>query len=101
MPKHNQLAPRQPAQVIQPDRALNADVARAERDGITAVARIHAAAFASFVAMQNASVLSRAADASFRVSPMGEHTYQAIMAAFGTVAVSEIQGLGFRNGGQR
>ncbi len=85
-----------PTQVIQPDPILNAQVAEAERGGITAVARIQSGAFAASVAMQNMTMLSRSADAAFRASPMGEDSYRAILAAYGTLAVAEIQALGMR-----
>jgi hypothetical protein len=90
------LVRRSPTQVIQPDPILNAQVAEAERGGITAVARIQAGAFATSVAMQNATMLSRAANAAFKVSPMGEDVYQAILMAYGSLAVNEIQGLSFQ-----
>lgn len=79
-----------------PDRALNDEVADAERVGIVAVAKLQAGAFASSVAMQNAVMLSRSANAAFRVSPMGEELYQSILMAYGTLAVTEIQKLSFR-----
>jgi hypothetical protein len=94
------LVRRTPTQIIQPDRRLNTQVADAERVGITAVARIQAGAFAASVAMQNATMLSRSADAAFRVSPMGEDIYRGILAAYGVFATTEIQRLGFHDGGQ-
>ncbi len=90
------IVSRRSAQVIQPDHFLNAQVAEAERGGIAAAARIQSGAYAGFVAMQSATALSRSADASFRISPMGEDTYRAILAAFGTLAVAELQALGMR-----
>lgn len=86
--------------VAQPDRLLNAQVADAERVGVAAVARIQAGAFATSVAMQNACMLSRAANAAFKVSPMGEDMYQAILGAYGSLAVNEIQGLSFGGRGR-
>jgi hypothetical protein len=83
-----------------PDTRLNAQVAEAERVGITAVARIQAGAFATSVAMQNATMLSRAANAAFRVSPMGEDIYQSILMAYGTLATTEIQSLSFQDRGR-
>lgn len=59
-------ASQQPTPV--PDQRLNAGVLDAERVGITAVARIQAGAFATSVAMQNACMLSRAANAAFKVT---------------------------------
>jgi hypothetical protein len=41
-------------------------------------------------------MLSRAANAAFKVSPMGEDVYQSIFAAYGTLAITEIQSLSFR-----
>ena len=72
----------------------------AERVGVAAVARLQAEAFAASVAMHNASMLSRSADAAFRISPMGEDIYRAILMAYGSVAVAEIQSLGLQAGGQ-
>jgi hypothetical protein len=94
------LVRRTPQPVAAPDQALNAQVRDAERVGIAAVARIQAGAFATSVAMQNATMLSRAANAAFRVSPMGEDTYQSILMAYGSLAVSEIQALSLRDRGQ-
>jgi hypothetical protein len=85
--------------VGQPDRLLNAQVADAERVGIGAVARLQAGAFATSVAIQNATMLSRAANAAFKVSPLGEEVYQAIFTAYGTLAIAEIQALGLQNRG--
>jgi hypothetical protein len=93
------LVPRRSQQALQPDQALNADVANAERIGIAAVARIQAGAFATSVAMQNATMLSRAANAAFKVSPMGEDIYQSILMAYGTLAVTEIQALSLQKRG--
>ena len=89
-----------PTPAAQPDPTLNSQVAEAEGVGIAAVARIQAGAFATSVAMQNATMLSRAANAAFRVSPMGEDIYQAILMAYGTLAVSEIQALSFQGRGR-
>jgi hypothetical protein len=93
------LVSRQPVQQVAPDRSLNAQVAAAERVGIAAVARVQAGAFVTSVALQNATMLSRAANAAFKVSPMGEDIYQAIFMAYGTLAVAEIQGLSFHGRG--
>jgi len=86
--------------VAPPDTRLNAQVADAELVGIVAVARIQAGAFATSVAMQNATMLSRAANAAFKVSPMGEDIYQAILMAYGSLAVTEIQSLSFQDRGR-
>ncbi|HEV7942442.1 MAG TPA: hypothetical protein VGP17_06525 [Solirubrobacteraceae bacterium] len=91
---------RQVSQPDQPDRLLNAQVADAERDGIATVARLQAGAFATSVAMQNACMLSRAANAAFKVSPMGEDIYQSILMAYGTLAVTEIQALSMQDRGR-
>lgn len=91
-------SPPQPAAL--PDSRLNAEVADAERVGIAAVARIQAGAFATSVAMQNATILSRAANAAFKVSPMGEDIYQSILMAYGSLAVTEIQSLGLQSRGR-
>src|ERR1700677_1767277 len=85
---------------VQPDQTLNAQVGDAERVGIAAVARIQAGAFATSVAMQNATMLSRAANAAFKGSPMGEDIYQSILMAYGTLAVTEIQALSLQNRGR-
>jgi hypothetical protein len=100
MPRHSQIVSRRPAPVAQPDQLLNAQVAEAERVGIAAVARIQAGAFATSVGIQNAAMLSRAANAAFKVSPMGEDIYQSILAAYGTLAVTEIQALSLQNRGR-
>lgn len=94
------LARRSSNPAVQPDQLLNAEVMEAERVGITAVARIQAGAFATSVAMQNATMLSRAANAAFKVSPMGEDIYQSILTAYGSLAVTEIQSLSFRGRGR-
>jgi hypothetical protein len=86
--------------VVASDPVLNAQVMQAERVGIATVARLQAGAFASSVALQNACMLSRAANAAFRVSPMGEDIYQSILMAYGSLAVSEIQALGLQDRGQ-
>jgi hypothetical protein len=85
---------------VAPDPVLNAQVVQAERVGIATVARLQAGAFASSVALQNACMLSRAANAAFKVSPMGEDIYQSILMAYGSLAVSEIQGLGLQDRGR-
>lgn len=94
------LVRRVPRSAVRPDQALNTQVADAERVGIAAVARIQAGAFATSVAMQNATMLSRAANAAFRVSPMGEDIYQSILSAYGSLAVAEIQALSMQDRGR-
>lgn len=88
------------APAYQPDPLLNAQVAEAERVGIAAVARLQAGAYATAVALQNATMLSKTANDAFKVSPMGEHVYQAIFAAYGSLAVAEIQALGLQGRGR-
>ncbi len=78
---------------VQPDPRLNAQVAEVERDGITAGARIQVGAFVASVGMQNIVMLSRAADAAFRVSPLGEDYYRSVLAAYGNLVANEIQAL--------
>jgi hypothetical protein len=85
---------------VRPDDVLNAQIAEIERVGARGAARVQAGAFVASVAMQNACMLSRAADASFRVSPMGDDTYRAILMAYGSLAVTEVQSLSFRDGGR-
>lgn len=82
-----------------PDQILGTQVADAERVGIASVARLQAGAYVTSVALQNATMLSRAANAAFKVSPMGEEVYQAIFMAYGTLAINEIQGLSMRGRG--
>jgi hypothetical protein len=86
--------------VVKPDQVLNAEVLEAERVGIAAVARLQAGAFATSVALQNATMLSRAANAAFKVSPMGEEIYQSILTAYGTLATTEIQALSLQGRGR-
>ncbi len=93
------LVPR-PTHAMQSDQRLNAEIADAERPGLTAAARIHAGAFATSVAMHHAVTLSKAADTAFRVSPMGEDLYRSVLLAYGAFATNEIQRLGFHGGGQ-
>lgn len=95
------LVPRQPSQPVPAaDPYLNAQVAEAERVGIAAVARIQGGAFAASVAMQNATMLSRSADAAFKVSPMGEDLYRSLLMAYGAFATNEIQRLGIHDSGR-
>ncbi len=87
------LVPRRAQQPAQLDPVANAEVAAAHRAGFSAVARVQTGAFVTSVALQNATMLSRAANAAFKVSPMGEEVYQAIFTAYGSLAVAEIQAL--------
>jgi hypothetical protein len=92
--------PAVPPAVPAPDPQLSAAVLAAERAGIASVARLQAGAFATSVALQNACMLSRAANAAFKVSPMGEDIYQGILMAYGSLATMEIQSLGMHSRGQ-
>jgi len=83
------LVRRQPTTPVQPDHLLNAQVGDVERIGVVSVARIQAGTFVTSVAMQNACMLSRAANAAFKVSPMGEEMYQSILMAYGSLAVTD------------
>jgi hypothetical protein len=78
-----------------PDQLLNAAVLATERAAVASVARLQAGAFVSSVAMQNACLLSQAANSAFHVSPMAESIYQSIVMAYGSLAVMEIQKLSF------
>lgn len=97
------LIPRRPApapmRVIDPDDALNRQLVRAQTPGVLAAARIQSAAFATNVAIQQAAMLSAAANRAFKMSPMGEEVYQAIFMAYGSMAATEIQRLGLHHGG--
>ena len=85
---------------VEVDRLLDVEIAEAERTGLASVARLQAGAFATSVAIQNACMLSRAANAAFKVSPMGEEMYQSILLAYGTLAVTEIQSLSLQGRGR-
>jgi hypothetical protein len=91
-----------PSQPVAPtDPALNAQIADAERPGLVAAARINAAGFAASVGAHNALRLSQLVDLATKVSPAGDLVYREILMAYGTVAVGELQRLGFHEGGQR
>jgi hypothetical protein len=94
------LVPRRAQPPAQLDPVANAEVAAAHRAGFGAVARIQTGAFVTSVALQNATMLSRAANAAFKVNPMGEEVYQAIFMAYGSLAVAEIQALSLQGRGQ-
>jgi len=93
------LVPRRSVQIARPDDALNQRVLRAQGPGIVAAARIQSAAFATNVALQQAAMLSMAANRAFKLSPMGEDIYQAILMAYGSLAATEIQRLGMGQDG--
>lgn len=82
---------------VRPDQRLSAEIADAERPGIVAAASINAGAFAGSVALHNAAMLSRTADAAFKMSPMGEDLYRSILMAYGDFATTEIRRLGFQS----
>lgn len=92
------LIRRSTSPAVSGDHLLTAQVATAERVGVSSVARLQAGAYVTSVALQNATLLSRAANAAFKVSPMGEDVYQSIFLAFGTLAINEIQALSMRRG---
>jgi hypothetical protein len=94
------IVPRRSAPVIRPDQILSAQVADAERPGIMAAAHIHGGAFATSTAIHHAAMLSRAADAAFKVSPMGEEVYRGLLMAYGNFAANEIVRLSLHAGGQ-
>ena len=94
------IVPRRPSAPANRDQTLNAAVIAAQRPGITAAARIQAGAFAASAGMHNAAMLSKAADAAFRMSPMGEDAYRAILLAYGDFATTEIMRLSMYNGAQ-
>jgi hypothetical protein len=94
------LVPYRAQQPAQFDPVANAEVAAAHRAGFGAVARVQTGAFVTSVALQNATMLSRAANAAFKVSPMGEEVYQAIFMAYGSLAVAEIQALSLQGRGR-
>lgn len=88
------LIPKRQPQVVPADVVLNARLRAAQEPGIVAAARLQAGAFAANVALQQAAMLSMAANRAFKLSPMGEDSYQAILAAYGSLATIEIQRLG-------
>jgi hypothetical protein len=95
------IVARRSAQVVQPDPILNAQLAEAQRQNLVAAARVQGGQLVASVAMQGAVTLSHAADVAFKTSPLGEDQYRAIVMAYGTYAVSEIQRLSLYSGGQR
>ncbi|HTW43110.1 MAG TPA: hypothetical protein VMD79_12415 [Solirubrobacteraceae bacterium] len=85
-------------QVVQPGPAVPTELALAQLPGMRAAAAIHAGAFASSAAMHHAASISRAADAAFKTSPMGEDVYRAVVLAFGDLATMEIRALILKGG---
>ncbi len=100
MRRSSNLALSRVSQALEPDELLTVQVLAAERCGAGAVARVQAAAYVSAVSLQNAAMLSQAANEAFKTSPLGEPIYNAIVMAFGTVATAEIQALGLQGTGQ-
>lgn len=94
------IVPRRSAPIVRPDQILSAQVAEAERPGIITAARIHGGAFATSTAIHHAAMLSRAADAAFKTSPMGEDIYRGLLMAYGNFAANEIVRLSLHGGGQ-
>jgi hypothetical protein len=95
------LIPRRsaPVQVLDPDAALNRQIVRAQAPGLVAAARLQSVGLAAHVGIQQAGVLQLAVSRAFEQAPAGEHVYQAIFLAYGSVATAEIQGLGIHAGG--
>lgn len=83
------------------DRRLSSCVADAEVPSYVGAARVHGGAFVASSAMLHALMLSRTADAAFRISPMGEDIYRSILMAYGAFATAEIQRLGLHGEGGR
>lgn len=80
---------------LQSDPILNAQVYAARRAGIVAAIRIQSGAVAASSAIHSAAMVSQAADTAFRISPLGEDTYRAVVVAFGNFARAEIEALSF------
>lgn len=86
-------------QTSDPNEALSCQIARAQAPALVAAARIQAVGFAADVGLQQAERLQIALNRAFTASPAGEAVYQALFAAYGAVAVSEIQRLGIHQDG--
>jgi hypothetical protein len=95
----NLIPPRSRQQALTVDHQASKAVANAELPALVAMAHVHGGAFVASVAMQNGCMLSRAADAAFKVSPMGEELYRSILMAYGNLAVTEIQALSLHGKG--
>lgn len=74
-------------------------IAHAQAPGLVAAARLQAVGLAAHVGIQQAGMLQMAVNRAFEMSPAGEHVYQAIFLAYGSVATTEIQRLGLHAGG--
>lgn len=94
------IVPRRSTAPVHPSRTLSAGVIAAQQPGITAAARIQSGAFAASVGMHHAAMLSKAADAAFKMSPMGEDVYRGVLLAYGDFVVTEIMRLSMHNGAQ-
>jgi hypothetical protein len=79
-----------------PDLALSVEVGATRRVGLAATAHIQNAAFAAWVATLHADRLARTADAAYKTGLIGSDIYVDIVAAYGRVAVAEIQALALR-----
>lgn len=95
------IVPRRSAQIVQPDAILNAQLAEAERQTFVSTVRVQGGLVVASAGMQGAVTLSHAADVAFKLSPMSEDTYRAIVMAYGNFVVGELQRLGLYSGGQR
>lgn len=86
----------------EPDDNLIQQIARAQAPGLVAAARLQAVGLAAHVGIQQAGMLQLAVSRAFEMSPAGEHVYQAIFLAYGSVATTEIQCLALHpDGGLR
>ena len=92
--RHTSSAP-----VPEPDDSLSQQIARAQAPGLVAAARLQAVGLAASVGIQQAGMLQLAVSRAFEMSPAGEHVYQAIFLAYGSVASTEIQRLGVHQDG--
>lgn len=85
---------------VQPDPLLSAQVTDAQAPGLVVAARLQSVASATNVGIQQAGMLSMAVNRAFELSPAGEHVYNALFLAFGSVAATEISRLGMYQGGR-
>jgi hypothetical protein len=92
------LQPALQGRSIPPDPALNERVAAVMRAGVVAGVRIQTGGIVACGAVHSAAMVSQAADAAFRTSPLGESEFRGIVMAFGNFARAEIEGLGFHEG---
>lgn len=80
------------------DRSLEAALARAQRPALIATTRLQAGAIAASVGIQGVCMVSQAADAAFRISPLAENEYRGIVAAYGNFARGEVERLVLHDG---